>query len=1004
MNPFASFTVGVVAFLLPLVASAATFITPAPGGNETWNQTWTKENSPYVVNGSIYVRLGSLTIKSGVVVKFMAGSSIKFNGIVPVSIEGTAEEPVYFTSFRDDSVGGDTNGDGNATAPAPGDWGFVSLGEGSTHGNLPIAHLKVRYGGGAPRSTIRYGNIFPALALEYPWYTIGFPKEYSLETIEVSHSAKVGLYAWVGHPHTLTIASSSFYGNGTLGLLRDGANNAAEFYGAGKLDARENWWGDTSGPYHPSLNPDGLGNAIDPKISVYGAVLFDPWLAENPLPDPPPAPPYAECCSSVVFLPGIKGSVLKTGLKTLWPPTVFSSDVAQLALDEAGESVNDVYVDGILNTFYGTPIYSPFSSFMDGIVADGLIHEWLPIPYDWRFSPEKILAEGVKMPGGTMDLMQEIETLAAQSQTGQVSIVAHSMGGLLGKVIIKTLEAEGKEGIIDSFVMIGTPQLGTPQAAAALLHGDDEGIVAGLIVRPAAARTIAQNMPSAYNLLPSPRYFAEVSDPIISFDPSSLFTHSWIEQWGNFINSYSDFFSFATGNDVPRENPPEHFLHAPEVLRPELMGAAADLHDEYDSYVFPEHIRVVQVAGWGRPTTKAIEYRESHSTPSYRIISTTEGDKTVVYSSATPVNLAETYFLNLSLFNQSESQNAQHRDLLNTMPMQDMIRNVIGENSILETNYVSETKPPLTETDTRLIVSVHSPVVLGAYDEFGNFTGIDPTQDLSAEILFITENIPDSAFLYSGESQHIFLPKSGTYRFVYKGIEEGPTTVEIANFVADVTEPLASYTDIPTTPGTIAEFTLDSEAPEETAIEIDVNGDGEIDLIVTPDGTELSLNELLALLEEKIQALDVKDKLKKDLLKKIDDLEEKIDKKKKKNAKTLSKLEKKITKEEAKGKIGAADAKEILELLDLLEVQAEDVILDAEVLALLKEKIRSLDIKKGLKNDLLKRVKKLEKKRELVKALSNLTKKVSNQGEKGNIDDADAQEILDLLKQIESAL
>jgi hypothetical protein len=40
------------------------------------------------------------------------------------------------------------------------------------------------------------------------------------------------------------------------------------------VDARYNWWGDSTGPFHPVLNPGGLGDAV----SDY--VLFEPWLRE----------------------------------------------------------------------------------------------------------------------------------------------------------------------------------------------------------------------------------------------------------------------------------------------------------------------------------------------------------------------------------------------------------------------------------------------------------------------------------------------------------------------------------------------------------------------------------------------------------------------------------------------------------------------------------------------------------------------------------------------------
>jgi hypothetical protein len=41
------------------------------------------------------------------------------------------------------------------------------------------------------------------------------------------------------------------------------------------VDAENNWWGDSSGPYHGDLNPGGLGG------SITGSVDFIPWLTDT---------------------------------------------------------------------------------------------------------------------------------------------------------------------------------------------------------------------------------------------------------------------------------------------------------------------------------------------------------------------------------------------------------------------------------------------------------------------------------------------------------------------------------------------------------------------------------------------------------------------------------------------------------------------------------------------------------------------------------------------------
>lgn len=52
-------------------------------------------------------------------------------------------------------------------------------------------------------------------------------------------------------------------------------NGKAESVVTGSLDARWNWWGHETGPYHPVENPDGLGDEVGDNI------LFDPWYADT---------------------------------------------------------------------------------------------------------------------------------------------------------------------------------------------------------------------------------------------------------------------------------------------------------------------------------------------------------------------------------------------------------------------------------------------------------------------------------------------------------------------------------------------------------------------------------------------------------------------------------------------------------------------------------------------------------------------------------------------------
>jgi hypothetical protein len=113
--------------------------------NFTGPSTWYSD-LPYVIPaGGNYCGLSSsqLTIQPGTVIKLEGG--LQFGSNTAVTATGTAEQPILFTSFKDDSAGGDTNNDGSASTPAAGDWSVVLLNASTTR--ALFEHAIFRYGG-----------------------------------------------------------------------------------------------------------------------------------------------------------------------------------------------------------------------------------------------------------------------------------------------------------------------------------------------------------------------------------------------------------------------------------------------------------------------------------------------------------------------------------------------------------------------------------------------------------------------------------------------------------------------------------------------------------------------------------------------------------------------------------------------------------------------------------------------------------------------------------------
>ena len=109
----------------------------------TGQTTWLG-NRVYLVSGDLTVASGAtLTVQPGAVVKFAAGVSLIVNSGGTLNAVGNRAQPIFFTSDEDDSISGDTNGDGAGTLPKAGDWRQLLINGGTAN----LTHVRIYWCG-----------------------------------------------------------------------------------------------------------------------------------------------------------------------------------------------------------------------------------------------------------------------------------------------------------------------------------------------------------------------------------------------------------------------------------------------------------------------------------------------------------------------------------------------------------------------------------------------------------------------------------------------------------------------------------------------------------------------------------------------------------------------------------------------------------------------------------------------------------------------------------------
>lgn len=196
----------------------------------------------------------------------------------------------------------------------------------------------------------------------------------------------------------------------------------------------------------------------------------------------------------VVFAPGIMGSVLKLGDEVIWPGSILSM---KLPYNKMAELTREDLT--ATDVFRNLGVFEVYSSLMDDLAACGFDEyskprTLYPFPYDWRKS-NTLAVDGLAA------LLDQIRDEHGESV--EISIVAHSMGGLVSRYYLESDDYKDRKGFaaVRNLITIGTPHRGAPLALTAAMGLEKRVFLSASQVLQIASD---ERYPALYELLPPP--------------------------------------------------------------------------------------------------------------------------------------------------------------------------------------------------------------------------------------------------------------------------------------------------------------------------------------------------------------------------------------------------------------------------------------------------------------------------------------------------------------------
>ncbi len=618
--------------------------------------------------------------------------------------------------------------------------------------------------------------------------------------------------------------SSALLADGKV-LMIGGGSNQTNIY-----DPARGTWALSKTTKYPAYNGiaslqngDVLAIGGDPEgksaeLFTNEPVLPTPTSTPTPTATPTPTPKLP-----VILIPGIMGSefevketIANSGIKQCLNPledyeynqgdTVWLNQDINILRDnilcgkyldilKMDENGNEIYPQiGLKNNLVTAKIFEQHIGYYDTIpffLEKGymLNKDFFIFPYDWR----KDLTDNIFL------LDEKINNATTSAGTTKAQIVAHSMGGLIARDFIRDPERAEK---VDAIIELGTPHAGTPAFLAHLLYDKCIKHFGVCIINGEKINSLVQNFPGAHQLMPSKLYYE------LYFRPQDYPFKDSRDIDGNGVK---DALNYDQAN----------ILLSNLGKNMNLINKAELYHDSLDTtYGNTNGVKTYIIAGSGQPTIGQIHDYYGFTLWNNRLelpfgepkldADAINGDDTVPILSATLGKLSNVFYVN------------QGHNSLPTGTAMSLAYNLLTAQS---TDIPGVSTIPFAFSGQ--IISVHSPVLLHAYDSEGRHTG--PRDDGTIEL-----GIPGSSYDYLRDSKFIYLPEGENYNIKTKATDEGSFDLKIKKYSESALTKEHIFLAIPQTDETTSFMVLNTDTPE---LQVDKDNNGTVDLTLTSSST-----------------------------------------------------------------------------------------------------------------------------------------------------------------------